>query len=347
MPDYDQTNPNFAAYLTPKVFSGEGTSAIADSFGSGSSTVLNPFCESWLPYGPIPGDANALSWGAWYTAICGPTAESMALTAAIANKSTSTTYSGWVKTFYDYASPTTPNSGLTNQEGPIFPFVTDPRQNMKRPDIQKVIDMAIAQGTNPAGGGGEDYIVSLASDFSPTGVGANGNTNDVSNATFEKDIEDGTVVVIAIHYYTAHVTLTGTANGVTNYAVTFTNNPGGHCLAINGCNPGSSTSSMPGALLIYNPVYGAKQWISIVNIVNGSSTHLLVPIKVGGPIVPLKVGGPILRPLPEVTRTVTLPNSWTSIGIWPDTTTPIDSVWDITDGEAVTFIDEYHTLNVP
>jgi hypothetical protein len=322
MPNYDQTNPNLAAYLSPTTFVAEPNTVNNPPVSNFLCGINNPFDLSWLPYGPFPGDANSL-WtpSCWYTfsELCCPTAEAMALTAAIASKSPSTTYSGWTSMFESGQPISAPASGLTNQTGPIFPFVTDPRQHMQVTDVQRVIDMALAQGTMPNAGGYEGYITTLGGDFTPVAVGANGDPNTVSNTNFISDIEAGTVIVIAIHTYTA--TVSGSS-------VTFTFVPSGHCLAVEGFTTipilGPPNNRLFHVLEIINPWFGGEQLVGIVNLRNGTYT---------------KAGQ---------TRTLTLPNSnWTSAGIWPDSANPVSSVWDIANGQQITFIDEFHTLNVP
>jgi hypothetical protein len=313
MPAYDQTNPNFAAYLSPLRFDAE-TNPVSNVLG----TCNNPYDASWLPYGPINGDPDVTCPGWWYTAICCPTAEAMALTAAIESRSPSTRFSGWTSTFFQGEPLAIPASGLTNQTGPIFPFATvPPRPHMRLPDLQRVMDVALPQGTMPNGGGPENYISSAAvtGDFTPPGVGFDGGANTVSNTTFSNDIKAGEVVVIARHPYTAHVTSSG---GVTS--ITFTFNGGGHCLAVKGYNTSSSGTI---SLQIIDPVGGVKEWISIINLTTGTFT----------------VGGQTIN--------VTLPNGWSSVGVWPDSSNPVTPLTAITDGELVTFVDEYHTLKVP
>jgi|HubBroStandDraft_1064217.scaffolds.fasta_scaffold01012_8 hypothetical protein len=292
------------------------------------SVCGNPFDSSWLPAGPIPGDAYSFNtW--WFSATCCPTAESMALMAAIAAKSSSTTFNGWTASFYAGQAPGA-TTGLTNQSGPIFPFVPDTRTNMQVADIQRVIDMALAQGTDPSAGGNVNYITTgnVLNDFTPVATAAFGATSAISNGTFISDIEAGNVIVIAVHYYRAQITTTGSGAST----ITFTWIPGGHCLAVPGFISSSfrdplGVTTVNQAIEVINPEYGAEQWINILNLTNGTFTQ-------GGQSV-----------------TVTLPNGWTSVGVWPDppgqTTPPVNSVWDITNGEEITFIDTYLTLNVP
>jgi len=328
MPAYDQTNPNFAAYLSPSTFVTE-TNPVPN-FGSNAlfsscKPVNNPFDQSWLPWGPFSGDANSLGNSCAKPAssyLCCPTAEAMALMAAIASK----TYSGWTSMF-DAGQTPAPASGLTNQAGPIFPFVPDTRTNMQVIDVQRVIDMALAQGTKPNAGGREDYISSpsVTGTFTPAAVGTDNDGNTVSNATFIDDIQAGTIIVIAKHTYTAHIN---------NSNVTFTFNGGGHCLAVKGftvltTRPIGGPQQVTQALQIINPWFGVQDSISIVQLPSG-------PVTSGGN-----------------TRTVTLPNSYltglplTSVGIWPDPANPVNSAFDILPEQPITFIDEFHTLNVP
>ncbi|MGA9354811.1 MAG: hypothetical protein WBV46_14065 [Terriglobales bacterium] len=285
----------------------------------------NPFDSSWLPAGPIPGDAYSFnSW--WWTAICCPTAESMALMGAIANKSPSTTISGWTANFYAGGPPTPPSSGLTNQTGPIFPFVPDTRTHMLAADIQRVIDMALAQGTNPSAGGNFDHIQSILGDFTPAATGAIGSANNISNSTFVNDISAGSVIVIAIHTWQAHVASTGSNAD----AVTFTWVGDGHCLAVTGFISSTFRNPIGGVSVtqsveVLNPVYGAAEWIDMLNVTNGTYTQS------------------------GLSRTLTLPGTgWTTGAIWPDAgSSPVNSVWDIVDGENIVFIDAYETLSVP
>jgi len=416
MPAYDQTNPNFAAYLTPATFVNEvnplrtatitafeiasnvvtfhannaftagetvNVTGLSSTVGarfnyvaftiqnatSSTFTILsdqanvpltsdsglaaagetpqasilvcnppsvcgNPFDTSWLPAGPIPGDPYATNaW--WISATCCPTAEAMALMAAIASKSPGTTFGGWTTGFYAGVAPAA-TTGLTHQSGPIFPWVANARTNMQLADVQRVIDLALAQGTNPDAGGGVNYITTSAvlNSFTPPATGGFAATSSISNGTFISDMATGNVIVIAVHPYQAHVA--ATAGGS---AITFTRRSGGHCVAVAGFvstvfrEPtalGGTVKSQ--AIEVLNPVYGVEQWINIFQLANGTST-------IGGRSV-----------------TVSLPSSLgVSVGVWPDhtttatgqSTTPTNSVSDIADGDVLSFIDTYLTLNVP
>ena len=77
---------------------------------------------------------------------------------------------------------------------------------------------------------------------------------------------------------------------------------------------------------VLNPVYGAAEWIDMLNnVTNGTYTQS------------------------GLSRTLTLPGTgWTTGAILPDAgSSPVNSVWDIVDGENIVFIDAYETLSVP
>jgi hypothetical protein len=328
MPAYDQTNPNFAAYFAPSRFTGEyvpptppsttPTLPIANVL-CGSPPCVNPYDQSWLPFGPIPGDTRSL--GYWFSATCCPTAEAMALVGAINSKSAGTTYQGWTRDFHNGVAPAASTTGLVDQVGPIFPFIPDPRQHMQPIDLQRVMSTALKQGTLPNAGGGADYIVSRGADFTPAGSGTNGGADTVSNGTFISLMSGGSVVVFGIHDYTAHVSTQPRAPF--DASMTFTFNGGGHCMVFKGYST-SLIAFLP-RLEVIDPVYGVTEWISITTIATGN----------------------LQQPMPVRKLNVTLPNGWKSVGIWPDSAHPVASAWDIQDGQTVTFIDEYHTLNVP
>jgi len=331
MPNYDQNNPNFAAYISPSTFKRE-TGPVANVV---CGVVNNPFDQSWLPYGPMIGDDHSLwtescSYG--ISEICCPTAEAMALMGAIASKSASTSISGWTNRFYAGQTPDAYNAsvGLMNQIGPIFPFVPDPRLHMELTDIQRVIDMALEQHTMPNAGGDEDYITKVEKDFSPAAIGKDfgmgfADPSDISNATFIADLEAGAVIVIALHYWTANIKRTGSNSS----EITFTSNTGGHCITVRGFSvmpiSDRSGSNVSQGIDTIDPDGGFYRWVSIVKLANGNYTR-----------------GPASRKL-------TLPEGWTSVGVWPegDPKNAVNSVWDITDKKQIRFIDEYHTLKVP
>jgi hypothetical protein len=202
-------------------------------------------------------------------------------------------------------------------------------------DFQRV-DREFLCGANPSAGGDVRYITSssLLNDFTPVATAALGSPSAISNGTFISDIEAGNVIVIAIHPYQAQVTSTGSGAST----MTFTSVTGGHCLAVPGFistsfkNPLGGTS-VSQAIEVVDPQYGKELWINIFDLTNGTFTQ-------GGQSV-----------------TVTLPLGLTSVGIWPDRTPPVNSVWDILHAQAaatqagqvfqLTFIDTYLTLNVP
>lgn len=97
MPLYNQINPNLAYVDIPlPMFNAEKKPASgavqwdkeahhwAVVLTSGVKKVLDPFYASLLPYGPAAGDAGSIDH--WFTALCGPTAGSMVIMAAIEAK---------------------------------------------------------------------------------------------------------------------------------------------------------------------------------------------------------------------------------------------------------------------
>lgn len=330
MPWYDQTNPNFAAYVTPQVFAQESVTAethvtcVKPMHENGPivrTEHTNPYVMSWLPYGPIPGDPNGISpdCSNWFTAICCPTAEAMALMAAINTRTPGTTYNPWITAFYR-GEPPSAGLGLTQQLTSVFPWVSGRRTNMQPVDVQRVVDMALAQGTSPRQGGDVDTLYGLGSFFTGKngpGTGTFTNVpNGITGQKLESDMLNGAVGAIAIHDYVASL-----ANG----QLSFTELKGGHCLALGGFASGSLIGPDPSPLIqVINPVYGVQEWFQLATITSGTQTN----------------GGQTL--------TVMLPDGWTSVPLYPNPDFPIvKSVWDIQDGQEVTFITTYTTLTVP
>jgi hypothetical protein len=317
MPLYDQTNPNFAfvpvPYSTWQTESPPTSSTVAPGTGC---AIPNPYYTSWLPLGPIAGDPGALgppgcSW--WYTALCGPTAESMALVAAAGYKGAETTVSGWTQDFLTARAPQNQVGSIPN---PFFiPAAATGtltgipnRSVMNGADVQRVISMAIAQGTSPAGGGGMSQILSTANDFSPSASGSSGNASDISNATFTRVLQSGFVIVFCIHDYTAHLSTVGSKT-----TVNFTFNGGGHILAVNG--------EQSGTLVIYDPVYAQEEMLNMASIAAGTFTQTINGV--------------------TKTRIIQAPESGlNTVAVWPESgfsTAP----FGITDGQVITFIDGY------
>jgi hypothetical protein len=323
MPLYDQTNPNFAFVTVPSsTWSSEAQPTwqppllqSSSEPSCGTTIIPDPYYTSWLPVGPISGDPGALGcW--WYTAICGPTAESMALMAVINGRGSATSYTGWTQSFVDASSPTDQVGSVPNPTFiPSFsPSVsgTPNRLAMTGSDVQRVILMAIKQGTLPNAGGGMDAILSTASDFTPAATGSWGDANTISDATFSAAINSGSVIVFAIHEYTATITqVSGTSD-----QVTFKFNGGGHILAVNG--------DQLGVLTIYDPVYAVRETLTMESISTGT--------------FPKQNGG---------TRTITPPESGlNTAAIWPDPNHPIQTPLDIVDQQVITFIDAFLQFKV-
>jgi len=333
MPLYDQTNPNFAFVTVPaSIWQQESQpnaspplSPVSNSLQAGTAcAVLNPYYTSWLPLGPMSGDPGALAPGdgcyGWsFTDLCGPSAESMALVAAAGYKGVKTTVSGWTQNFLSAIAPSgqvgfIPNPSIL----PVLPAPTVPssfavtgtpnRAVMNGADVQRVINMAVAQGTLPNSGGQMDQILSTANDFSPSATGSSGNASAISNATFTSALESGFVIVFCIHDYTAHLTTSGLTT-----TVSFTSNGGGHILAVNG--------EQSGTLVVYDPVYAQEEMLNMSSISAGTFTQVLGRIR--------------------DTRIIQAPESGlNTVAVWPESgvsTAPFDLV----DGQVITFIDGY------
>lgn len=329
MPLYDQTNPNFALLTVPfAIWQQERQPAakpplfpVGSYIPVGSCSVVNTYYTSWLPFGPIPGDPGAIGSGCnawwWYTAICGPTSESMALMAAIGYKAATTTISGWTQGFVAATPPANQVGAVPN---PFIPSTaaagaatapgTSNRSQMTPLDVQRVILMAISQGTLPNGGGGMSAFLSTVNDFTPPAVANPGSSSGISNAAFTTLIQNGYVIVFCIHDYTAHVTTNGSQT-----SVTFTFNGAGHILAVNG--------EQSGTLVIYDPIYATVEMLSMGSVSAGTFS---------------KTGETLTVADPE--------QGLSSVAIWPDSANPISSDWDIKDKQVITFIDGFAALKV-
>lgn len=327
---YDQTNPNFALVTVPSsIFRAEtqvnpaptpSVYPVGSTLGCGSATFVNPYYTSWLPLGPMSmgatQDPGAVGLGTgcgwWLTAICGPTSESMALMAAIRQKSPSTTVgaSSWTRKFSNGVAP-------PDQVGisPNPMVVTSPsRSNMTPQDVQRVINMAVLQGTNPDSGGNMDAYLQTATDFSPHA--ATTTTGTIDAPAFTHLIQTGWVVVACIHDYA--VSLSGPSSHPT---ATLTFVPSGHILAVNG--------TWKGSVLFYDPVYAVRQWVDPVPLANRTYTQ----------------GGKSL--------TLQLPSGLSSAAVWSKVSGAgvtaagnVNSVWDLSGGTTVTLIDGFNAMKV-
>jgi hypothetical protein len=283
------------------------------------TSYLDPFYDSWLPYGPLPGDANNID--DWFqTDLCGPTSQSVAYMAAISAKSASTQVkpNSWTDlSFLNAAAP-------ASQKALPAPLYTDHNTlgaQMTAQEIQRVINMAILQGTDPTEGGqASRFTMQAMLDFTssngqPAASIDHGNT--INAATLANLVHNGYATVIVIGWYIA--------SWVTNVApspfggrgqrtISFTRN-GGHVLAVNGYTNASNP-----VFAIYDPIYA--------RILSRS----LVPL-------------PATYDSEMLSITGKLPTSLASI-IHYDDEPVVTTLADVQDGQMVAIIDEYDALKL-
>ena len=318
MPLYDQTDPNFALVPVPSSIYQLENSPTSSVMSCGS-TFLNPYYTSWLPLGPVwvnntadpgvIGQGTGCGW--WLSAICGPTAESMCLMAAIGQKSNSTHIASgsWTQQFYAGQAP----PGQVGSAPNPMAVPSPPRSNMGPADIQRVINMGVLQNTNPDSGGGMGAFLQTAGDFTPNAVTVTTGTIDANQ--FQYLISQGYVVEICLHDHSVSISGSGS-----NKTATLTYTGGGHMVAVNGI--------WKGTLLIYNPVYAAEQWVKPVALLNQTYVS----------------GGNKLTVNMTDKSTAAVWSQVASAG--SGSVTGVNSVWDLSGGTTVTLIDGFNALKV-
>ena len=340
MPFYAQTNPNFAFVDLPKALY-----AADDSKLTGPTTfdkdanhealildptgakTLDPFYMSWLPYGPVSAKDDGYI-GYWYTALCGATAESMALMAALEAKSaTSKPRAGsWIETAFLHPQKPDGQGAFPEPLHRDHTTLAPNHRQMTAEQLQRVINLAIREHTSPVGGGGSETIVGLADEFelvnghSPVQMrkAPHFTVEDITNA-----VRDRFAMVLGVQEYKAALAPVMNGGKVTQYTLTFTNTDG-HFLAVNGF---SASAGEPPKILIYDPVYATPVHKIIREVAQTKVT------KDGAPVVVSWVNSP----------TDTSGDSFVNIDYdFPSVT----SLSDITDGQQITLVQYVRAIRI-
>jgi hypothetical protein len=362
MPLYNQANPNFAWINSPG-WRLPGTATWDASKGIFlmlvDNTAPDRFYGSWMPFGPTPGEAGYI--GYWFTALCGPTAESMVLMAALSAKHSYTQVirGSWMDTSFIHPSiplgqtvvpvtmspvpprPATgngPSEALDASGQPLtFPAklkidhntLAPNNQQMTGEEIQRVINMALLQGTDPAHGGSFGAIIDYWHHFQyvnpgvplPAGhlIAQSAFAYWLDAPTLVNLIRQKFAVLIGIQPYVASVTLVGAGTELPHYEMTFTVKDG-HALAIEGFTGADSGNP---TFIIHDPIYANR------------ITRQLTQIQ----------GGPTLRN--GKLMNVTLPGGYNSEATMPyDDAPAVASVNDIQDGQKVMFVNYYAAVSL-
>jgi hypothetical protein len=283
------------------------------------------YYNTWLPFGPISKKDDG--WiGYVATMICAPTSESMALMAAIAAKSpTSRVKEGsftdrFLKGQRPEAQAPLPDPLLHDHSN----RAPDGRQ-MTAEDLQRVVAMAIRQGTNPMEGGNNSAILGLEADFEPVDgkspVHARSGGRVTNEMIMDAIRERFAVTIVAAGYHAKFTPVKDGAGKLLKYTLTFERNMG-HILAVNGFSMDPDGPS----LLLYNPVYAAPTRKRILKIPTSGLTKDGVPVEVKGP-----EGGDYLSILHEISEPAKK---------------PVMALTDITDGLEVYFWDGYAAIKI-
>jgi hypothetical protein len=339
MPFYNQGNPNFAHVELPKKLydseAGKITGPMAWDDATNSWAIvlkpktaktLDPYYATWLPFGPISKKDDG--WiGYVATMICAPTSESMALMAALAAKSASSKVKPG--TFTDrFVRGERPEGQAAAISEPLLHDhsnrAPDSRQ-MTAEDLQRVVDMAIRQGTNPLEGGNNSAILGLEADFEPVDGKSPVHARSGGRVTNEMIIDairdHFAVTIVAAGYRAKFTPVKDGAGKLVKYTLTFARNMG-HILAVNGFSMDADGPS----LLLYNPVYATPTRKRILKIPSSGLTKDGVPVEVKGP-----EGGDYLSILHEISEPAKK---------------PVMALTDITDGLEVFFWDGYAAIKI-
>jgi len=415
MPLFDQTNPNLAFINVPEAPVGQTISPTdsvctvsydhyhseypasyptyncekypaPDHYMENHQPQPNPYTKSWLPWGPFLGDSGSLPWkrkNSYGSATCGPTSETMALTAAIAYKDPATQIvpNSWTDVNFtqaqkpafqnDWPSPllasstsSDPNNGANARSG----------YQMTQQELQRLVNFALLQETDPTNGGGCDAIESLVNDFTSPNDATKvyemydaidqGKSVNINNAHVIKLIKDGFVTVIAMHYYTVHIENVG--GSPLHQQITLTLQPGGHILAVEGY----SQLNDQAFLIIHDPFYGIRRMESLPELSAGSvigtpPSPTAAQAQVGAISVtsPSSAGDTTNAP---PNRTLYLPTGLSSVMVVPweppywdpasfpppssppsDPPPPVNDIWGLQDKEVITVVDTLRGIYVP
>jgi hypothetical protein len=415
MPLFDQTNPNLAFINVPEASVGQTVnptdsvctvsynhyhseypatyptyncekSPAPDHYMENHQPQPNPYIKSWLPWGPFPGDSGSLPWkrkNMYGSATCGPTSETMALTAAIAYKDSSTQIvpNSWTDLNFsqaqkpafqnDWPSPlvgaspsSDPNNGTSARSG----------YQMSQQELQRLVNLALLQETDPSYGGDCDAIESLTNDFTSPNDSSKvyemydaidqGKSVNINNAHVVKLIKDGFVTLIAIHYYTVHIENVG--GSPLHQQITLASQPGGHILAVEGYSQLNGQSF----LIIHDPFYGIRRIESLPELNAGTVIGTLPSPSTSQAKV--EAISNVSPPSPSDTtqappnRTLYLPPGLSSVMVVPweppywdpasfpapsslpsDPPPPVNDIWGLQDKEIITVVDTLRGIYVP
>jgi len=328
LPYYNQLNPNLAFTNVPPTypaFSLDGVVGWSSIHGLWMMTLasggLDRFYDSWLPYGPVPGDAGAIYPQHWFSVLCGPTSQAMLLTAALAAKSPTTFVrpGSWTSGFVNPSPPPgqtvvqqggTPGPQPANQAGPsialdaagnpetfIARLKTDNHtfapnlQQMTQQDVQRVINMAILQRTDPTTGGGFNAMGRVVQDFSywdpahPNGpqhpVAKFTEGSVVSPRILTDLIRQRYAVLLGVQWFTAHVAHLDPGGAAERYELSFTYvEHSGHALALEGFVFGNSGRPM---FMYHDPIYANRSGAMLILLSSANQRRNGKPMAVSLP----------------------------------------------------------------
>ncbi len=179
MPFYSQTNQNLAHIKMPKASYDADTSKLTgpivwDADTKSYALVLDPkgqptkdpFYNTWLPYGPVSDkDEGYIGW--WMSNLCGATAEAMAVMAAwFARSPTTKTKPGsWMQTAMVEAKKPDDQAALPSPLLHDSTSLAPDQRQMTAMDLQRLVNMAIKEGTSPVSGGANTTMTHLDGDF--------------------------------------------------------------------------------------------------------------------------------------------------------------------------------------
>ncbi len=296
MPFYAQTNPNFAHVPLPKalydadtkkltgpIVWDDATHAYALELDPDTDKTLDPFYATWLPYGPVS-DKDDGYIGYWYTAICSPSAQAMAVMAALATKSAGTKIKpgSWVEQSLVKAERPAEQPALPSPLLRDHTTLAPNQYQMTDVDIQRVVNFAVRQKTSPVAGGAGDVILQLGDDFEPVDGKSPVETRSgdrTTNRILIDAIRDRFAPTIGVYGWKASLKPVASGGKTVKYALTFANTSG-HVMAVNGF---TTTDGKKPHILFYDPVYANPVEKTILEVPIEGATKDGVPIEVTPP----------------------------------------------------------------
>ena len=288
-----------------------------------------PFTNTWLPYGPVSDkDEGYIGW--WMSSLCGATAEAMAVMASLAARSPASKVKpgSWVETALIQARRP---DGQDPWPSPLLPDHTSLApgdRQMTEKDLQRLVNMAVREGTSPVSGGGDDVITDWRRLRAGGRQAEGGTRSDAGKMTTNKVlmdfVRDRFVPVINIQEYKAVLKPVSEGGKVVKYTLTFTG-AGGHFLAINGF---SIPAHKRPSILIYDPVYANPVRKNIVPVPLKGGTKDGVPVEVTAPDSKYAAALPVLHNLDAGAKK------------------PLAGAGDITDGMDITLVAGYTAIRI-